>query len=122
MSSVDNTPAFIRNLRKRSNIHEITEPDNSPSDDELEGASDTSKSSETKNYCGVVQTRPEYYTIPPLEELEQYVDEQGRCMVEGFTVGRVGYGNVYFPDKFDVSGLNLDEILHFRHKVSKEEQ
>lgn len=98
-------------MRKRIGIHEITVEE--ATDEEEDGVSSTS---DIKNFCGVIQTRPEYYTIPPLEELEQYVDEEGHCMVEGFTVGRVGYGNVYFPEKFDVSNLNLDEILHFRHK------
>lgn len=69
-----------------------------------------------KYKCGVVLTRPEYYTIPPLEELDQFIDEEGRCMVEGFTIGRIGYGNIYFPERFDISNLNLDELVHFRHK------
>lgn len=73
-------------------------------------------SAEKKNNCGVVLTRAEYYTIPPLDELDQYVDEEGRCMVEGFTIGRIGYGNLYFPDRFDISNLNLDELVYFRHK------
>uniref|UniRef100_A0A336KXZ5 Nuclear pore complex protein Nup98-Nup96 n=1 Tax=Culicoides sonorensis TaxID=179676 RepID=A0A336KXZ5_CULSO len=65
---------------------------------------------------GIVLTRQGYYTIPSLDELMGIMDEQGRCIVNNFTIGRRGYGNVYFNDTFDVSGLNLDEIVHFRHK------
>ena len=44
------------------------------------------------------------------------MDSEGRCVVPNFTVGRRGYGNVYFDKELDVSGLNLDEICHFRNK------
>lgn len=117
VASDTETASYIRQLRRRSSIHDTEETERCLLDDELEKISTSSvKTSELKSFCGVVQTRPEYYTIPPLEELEQYVDDEGVCLVEGFTVGRVGYGNVYFPDKFDVSDLNLDQIVHFRHK------
>ncbi|XP_063241725.1 nuclear pore complex protein Nup98-Nup96 isoform X2 [Bacillus rossius redtenbacheri] len=66
--------------------------------------------------AGIVLRRAEYYTIPSLAELATLVAEDGSCVVDNFTVGREGYGNVYFPDSFDVAGLNLDEIVHFRHK------
>jgi cytosine/adenosine deaminase-related metal-dependent hydrolase len=36
--------------------------------------------------------------------------DDGGCVVDNFTVGREGYGNVFFPDTFDVGDLNLDEI------------
>lgn len=42
--------------------------------------------------------------------------EDGKCIVPNFTIGREGYGNVYFSQPIDVAGLNLDEIVHFRHK------
>lgn len=44
------------------------------------------------------------------------MDTDGRCIVSTFTVGRKGYGNVYFDEEIDVAGLNLDEICHFRNK------
>ncbi|KAK9511478.1 hypothetical protein O3M35_000124 [Rhynocoris fuscipes] len=65
---------------------------------------------------GITLRRDGYYTIPTLSELASLVDEQGRCIVDNFTVGRLNYGNIFYPDSFDVSGLNLDEIVHFRHK------
>ncbi|XP_052868912.1 nuclear pore complex protein Nup98-Nup96 [Anopheles cruzii] len=65
---------------------------------------------------GIVLRRTGYYTIPSLDEIAQLMDDEGRCMVANFTIGRKGYGNVYFNEPIDVAGLNLDEIVHFRHK------
>ncbi|KAJ8954478.1 hypothetical protein NQ314_007084 [Rhamnusium bicolor] len=93
-----------------------TKSDSPTPDDEEEpvnlAAGDTAK----RHPCGIVSTRPEYYTLPNLEELTQYVDENGSCIVKGFTIGRKGYGNVYFPDEMDVAGLNIDELVHFRYR------
>ncbi|XP_011153337.1 nuclear pore complex protein Nup98-Nup96 isoform X2 [Harpegnathos saltator] len=69
----------------------------------------------TMNMAKVTLRRAGYYTIPPIDKLDDYVCGE-TCNVPNFTVGREGYGNVYFPDSFDVYGLNLDEIVHFRHK------
>ncbi|XP_064549143.1 nuclear pore complex protein Nup98-Nup96 [Drosophila montana] len=65
---------------------------------------------------GIVLRRVGYYTIPPLDDLKSYLAEDGSCVVPNFTVGREGYGNVYFGKELDVAGLNLDEIVHFRNK------
>lgn len=65
---------------------------------------------------GIICRRAGYYTIPSLDELTSYMSDDGSCIVDNFTVGRDGYGNVFFEDKFDVSDLNLDEVVHFRHK------
>ncbi|CRK89895.1 CLUMA_CG003627, isoform A [Clunio marinus] len=65
---------------------------------------------------GIILRRAGYYTIPSLDELVEYLDTEGRCVVSDFTIGRRGYGNVYFDHEMDVSGLNLDEICHFRNK------
>lgn len=59
---------------------------------------------------GIRLHRVGYYTIPHLDELPALMDSDGRCIVENFTIGRVNYGNIFYPDSFDVSGLNLDEI------------
>ncbi len=65
----------------------------------------------------VVLRRAGYYTMPALADLSAYVDEgSGSCLVENFTVGRRGYGNVFFPGVTNVAGLNLDEIVFIRHK------
>lgn len=65
---------------------------------------------------GIVLQRSGYYTIPPLDKLTDYLSEDGKCVVPNFTIGRKGYGNVYFGEAIDVAGLNLDELVHFRHK------
>lgn len=59
---------------------------------------------------GIVLRRAGYYTIPSLDDLKSYLAEDGSCVVPNFTVGREGYGNVYFGKEMDVAGLNLDEI------------
>lgn len=66
--------------------------------------------------AGIVLNRVGYYTIPSMEDLAEMVDEQGDCVVENFTVGRKGYGSVFFPGEVNVTGLNLDDIVHFRRK------
>ena len=63
----------------------------------------------TSNKANIKLNRYGYYTIPTLESLDSFV-KSSTCIVPNFTVGRNGYGNVYFPDSFDVYGLNLDEI------------
>lgn len=65
---------------------------------------------------GIVLKRSGYYTIPSLEDLIGYLGEDGSCIVPHFTIGRKGYGSVYFDEPIDVAGLNLDELVHFRHK------
>ncbi|XP_028322380.1 nuclear pore complex protein Nup98-Nup96 isoform X2 [Gouania willdenowi] len=66
--------------------------------------------------AGVVLTRVGYYTIPSMDDLAEVVDENGECVVENFTIGRKGYGSIFFPGKVNVTNLNLDHIVHFRRK------
>ncbi|XP_054270044.1 nuclear pore complex protein Nup98-Nup96 isoform X2 [Macrosteles quadrilineatus] len=72
--------------------------------------------SDAPSPTGITLRRVGYYTIPSMEQLANLLDEEGHCVVDNFTVGRYNYGNIFFPDSFDVSGLNLDDIVHFRHK------
>lgn len=66
--------------------------------------------------AGITLQRSGYYTIPPLEKLADYLTDDGKCIVPNFTIGRKGYGNVYFGEPIDIAGLNFDELVHFRHK------
>ncbi|XP_017296751.1 nuclear pore complex protein Nup98-Nup96 isoform X2 [Kryptolebias marmoratus] len=66
--------------------------------------------------AGIVLNRVGYYTIPSLEDLAEMIDENGECVVENFTIGRKGYGSIFFLGEVNVTGLNLDEIVHFRRK------
>lgn len=59
---------------------------------------------------GITLRRPDYFTLPSLNELVEMMDANGECVVENFVVGRDGYGNVVFPGFTNVAGLNLDEI------------
>jgi len=63
--------------------------------------------------CKVILTRTEYFTIPPLDQLDV---EDDTCVVESFTVGRHGYGSIFWEGPLDIFGLNLDEIVHIRRK------
>uniref|UniRef100_A0A8C1UTE4 Nuclear pore complex protein Nup98-Nup96 n=1 Tax=Cyprinus carpio TaxID=7962 RepID=A0A8C1UTE4_CYPCA len=65
---------------------------------------------------GMVLTRVGYYTIPSMEELGRMLNENGECIVENFTVGRKGYGSVFFSGEVNLTNMNLDEIVHFRRK------
>ena len=58
---------------------------------------------------GVILTKPGYFTIPPLDEIDTLVSG-GQCLVEGFTVGRNGFGRIHFPGTTDVYGLDLDTL------------
>ncbi|XP_060942468.1 nuclear pore complex protein Nup98-Nup96 isoform X2 [Limanda limanda] len=66
--------------------------------------------------AGIVLNRVGYYTIPSMKDLADMTDEHGECLVENFTIGRKGYGSIFFPGEVNVSGLSLDEIVHFRRK------
>lgn len=65
---------------------------------------------------GITMRRSGYYTIPSLDDLKSHIREDGSCVVREFTIGRTGYGSVYFKEQIDVAGLNIDELVHFRHK------
>lgn len=65
---------------------------------------------------GITLTRQGYYTKPSLNDLIPLIDDEGHCVVPSFTIGRQGYGNVFFEEPIDVANLNLDDIVHFRHK------
>ncbi|XP_058041234.1 nuclear pore complex protein Nup98-Nup96-like isoform X2 [Ahaetulla prasina] len=66
--------------------------------------------------AGIVLTRVGYYTIPSLEELARMTSDTGECIVTDFTVGRKGYGSIYFEGEVNLTNVNLDEIVHIRRK------
>ncbi|XP_067131060.1 nuclear pore complex protein Nup98-Nup96-like [Centruroides vittatus] len=66
---------------------------------------------------GINLSRNEYYTVPPFEDLTLLTDESGSCIVENLIIGRRGYGSVFFPGKTNVTGLNLDKIVHFGRRM-----
>lgn len=133
---VNNTVAELRPQNNTSNsnhsdtINSIEMPLNSTFEDKssanltMQNADSSQETNENSfllqsnwnlNMDKVTLRRAGYYTIPSLDKLDDFVCGE-TCIVPNFTIGREGYGNVYFPDSFDVYGLNLDEIVHFRHK------
>ncbi|KAM7373876.1 hypothetical protein PAMP_006566 [Pampus punctatissimus] len=82
----------------------------------LEDREEEQQESQSPHPAGIVLNRVGYYTIPSMEELAEMVDDNGECVVENFSVGRKGYGSIFFPGEVNVTGLNLDEIVHFRRK------
>ncbi|XP_072050153.1 uncharacterized protein [Amphiura filiformis] len=66
--------------------------------------------------AGIILQRSGYYTIPSLEELAKMTDDDGICEVKGLTIGREGYGSVFYPGETKLTGMNLDEIVHFNDK------
>uniref|UniRef100_A0A914BXW0 Nuclear pore complex protein Nup98-Nup96 n=1 Tax=Acrobeloides nanus TaxID=290746 RepID=A0A914BXW0_9BILA len=74
----------------------------------------TSETSSTNSK--IVFSRPEYYVEPSLSALKE-ATVNGVCKINnGLTIGRLGYGSVFWPGSFELSNLNFDEIVHFRHK------
>ncbi|NXX97999.1 NUP98 protein, partial [Centropus bengalensis] len=66
--------------------------------------------------AGIVLTRAGYYTIPSMEELMRLTNDRNECIVTDFTIGRKGYGSIYFEGEVNLTNLNLDEIVHIRRK------
>ncbi len=58
----------------------------------------------------IILTKPGYYTIPPLIELQRGLIDNGSCIVDGLVIGRDDYGEILFPGTTDIQGLNLDEL------------
>ncbi|XP_038674987.1 nuclear pore complex protein Nup98-Nup96 isoform X3 [Scyliorhinus canicula] len=87
----------------------------------IDGSLNEERESETDDNlpphpAGIVLTRVGYYTIPSMDELAQQLNDGGECIVENFTIGRKGYGSVYFPGIMNLTNVNLDEIVHVRRK------
>ena len=86
-----------------------------PEEPEKEGSPVVGGSSKSRaGNCGVQLSRSGYYTIPSVSQLS--LDTEGQCLVTGFTVGREGYGNIHFPATMNIANMDMDEIVHIRHK------
>ncbi|XP_039107985.1 nuclear pore complex protein Nup98-Nup96 [Hyaena hyaena] len=64
----------------------------------------------------IVLTKVGYYTIPSMDDLAKITNEKGECIVSDFTIGRKGYGSIYFEGDVNLTNLNLDDIVHIRRK------
>ena len=65
--------------------------------------------------AGIKLLRPDYETRPPLAEIAP--DQDGHCWVKGFTIIRKNYGQIYWPGRADLAGLNLDRIVEIKRKA-----
>ncbi|KAF0310690.1 Nuclear pore complex protein Nup98-Nup96 [Amphibalanus amphitrite] len=98
----------------KENVSESFILDETVSDDDADVAVPDDADEGPSHPAGVRLRRPGYYTIPPLEELTPAAD--GSLAVEGLTIGRDGYGSVYFPGETQLAGLDLDAIVVFRRR------
>ncbi|CAF3327867.1 unnamed protein product [Rotaria socialis] len=54
----------------------------------------------------------DYYTKPTIDELRNYFNPKGQCIVKEFTVGREHYGSVTFQgSKINLAGLDLNQLI-----------
>ncbi|XP_020024736.1 nuclear pore complex protein Nup98-Nup96 isoform X2 [Castor canadensis] len=85
-----------------------------------ESLQDDREEAETNAYhihpAGIVLTKVGYYTIPSMDDLAKITNEKGECIVSDFTIGRKGYGSIYFEGDVNLTNLNLDDIVHIRRK------
>lgn len=91
----------------------------SASSDSNAGLSDNDDDSEdagSVHPAGIRLRRPGYYTIPSWSELANMTDADGNCNVENFTIGRTGYGNIFFQGVVNIRNINFDNIVFFRRK------
>uniref|UniRef100_A0A8C9EQM7 Nuclear pore complex protein Nup98-Nup96 n=1 Tax=Pavo cristatus TaxID=9049 RepID=A0A8C9EQM7_PAVCR len=51
-----------------------------------------------------------------MEELARFTNDRNECIVTDFTIGRKGYGSIFFEGEVNLTNLNLDDIVHIRRK------
>ncbi|XP_070699287.1 nuclear pore complex protein Nup98-Nup96 isoform X2 [Pempheris klunzingeri] len=118
-TSLQDTISDLNMHKSSRNGLELSSEDVSASlgDESLqEDQEEQQESQQPPHPAGIVLNRVGYYTIPSMEDLADMTDENAECVVENFTIGRKGYGSIFFPGEVNVTGLNLDEIVHFRRK------
>lgn len=65
---------------------------------------------------GVVLSKRDVYTEPPIEELENFVKDGKVHLVDGFVVGRLGYGRIEWPGAIAFSDVDLSDLVRFQRK------
>ncbi|XP_051881963.1 nuclear pore complex protein Nup98-Nup96 isoform X2 [Pristis pectinata] len=119
LSTMDDT---IAEMNLRNNLRNGTMEGSSEGTSCIEGSLQEEQEPEVDDIlpphpAGIILTKVGYYTIPSMEELaQQLTNENGECIVENFTIGRKGYGSVYFPGVVNLTNMDLDEIVHIRRK------
>nr|XP_033803270.1 nuclear pore complex protein Nup98-Nup96 isoform X3 [Geotrypetes seraphini] len=117
VNNVDDTIIALNMPSSLRNGLEGSSEDVSINDESLQDERDEElDNSYAPHPAGIVLTRVGYYTIPSLEELAKMTDENCICIVKDFTIGRKGYGSIFFEGEVNLTNLNLDEIVHIRRK------
>ncbi|XP_066223421.1 nuclear pore complex protein Nup98-Nup96 isoform X5 [Saccopteryx leptura] len=116
-SSVDDT---IVTLNMRAALRNGLEGSSEETSFHEESLQDDREEIENNTYhihpAGIVLTKVGYYTIPSMDDLAKITNEKGECIVSDFTIGRKGYGSIYFEGEVNLTNLNLDDIVHIRRK------
>ncbi|CAH2226048.1 nuclear pore complex Nup98-Nup96 isoform X1 [Pelobates cultripes] len=116
-NNIDDTIVALNMRKALHNEMEASTEDVSFNEESLQEDGDEENHLDlTPHPAGIVLTRHDYYTIPSMEELAKLTDDNGECSVDGFTIGRRGYGSIYFDGIVNLTNLNLDEIVHIRRK------
>ncbi|XP_021239754.1 nuclear pore complex protein Nup98-Nup96 isoform X2 [Numida meleagris] len=116
-NNVDDTIAALNPRAALRNGLEGSSEDASFHDDSLQDERD--EETEAVHHvhpAGIVLTRAGYYTIPSMEELARFTNDRNECIVTDFTIGRKGYGSIFFEGEVNLTNLNLDDIVHIRRK------
>ncbi|KAF1762420.1 hypothetical protein GCK72_010682 [Caenorhabditis remanei] len=66
--------------------------------------------------AGVKLSKPDYFSLPTINEMKNMVKNGKVVLPEGLTIGRSSYGSVFWPGKFELKDIVLDEVVVFRHK------
>ncbi|VEL22380.1 unnamed protein product, partial [Protopolystoma xenopodis] len=80
------------------------------------GAPVSNKPDENLHPAGIWLTKPNYFTLPTLDELAGMINADGRCVVSDFVIGRRHYGHIIFPGETDISNIDLDKVVHIRRR------
>eukprot|EP00117_Sycon_ciliatum_P031773 scpid7024/ scgid3908/ Nuclear pore complex protein Nup98-Nup96; Nuclear pore complex protein Nup98; 98 kDa nucleoporin; Nucleoporin Nup98; Nuclear pore complex protein Nup96; 96 kDa nucleoporin; Nucleoporin Nup96 len=102
VTSLGNDDSFRRPIRRSGRPANVSVTQASPQ---------SPRSGSNLNDSMVTLARGDYYTEPPLDELAAMVNGDGRLVVDKFTIGREGLGEIYYPDTTDLTGVNLDETV-----------
>ncbi|KAM7537618.1 hypothetical protein Aperf_G00000065908 [Anoplocephala perfoliata] len=95
--------------------HDATQNEK-PSSIETNREVEESNPTTTANKAGIRLSKPSYYMFPTLDELDDLIDESGRCVVQDLVVGRQSYGHILFPGLTDITGIDFDEVVHIRRR------
>ncbi|KAI6184769.1 Peptidase S59 domain-containing protein [Aphelenchoides bicaudatus] len=66
--------------------------------------------------AGVTLSKRDIYTEPAFEELENFVKDGKVHLVDGFVVGRLGYGRIEWPGAISFSNVDLGDLVRFQRK------